>query len=119
MTLSEHRQYRPAVARGPQQTVTIEIAGARYRLTTDSDQEHLLSLARAVNARIDELGEKARRAASPAQLLAVAALSLAEEVQECERRQTELRHRTTAVIREVIDRIDAQLAAAVQRDAEG
>jgi len=107
------------VAQGPQNTVTIEIAGARYRLTTDSDREHLRHLARVVEARIDELGEKARRAASPAQLLAVAALSLAEELEESERRRRSLRERTARVLREVIDRIDGRLAAAVERDSEG
>ncbi|MEM9070417.1 MAG: cell division protein ZapA [Myxococcota bacterium] len=101
---------------GVKQAVTIEIAGARYRLTTDADREHLQKLAEAVNARIEELGPKARRAASPAQLLAVAALSLAEDLQESERRRETLRDRTEAVIRDVIGGIDARLASIARDD---
>lgn len=96
------------------ETVTIEIAGARYRLTTDSDRAHLELLASMVNERIEALGPAAKRAASPAQLLAVVALSLAEDLHESERRSEALRDRTQDVIREVISRIDARLADEVR-----
>ncbi len=98
------------------ETVTIEIAGARYRLTTDSDREHLELLASMVNDRIDALGPAARRAASPAQLLAVVALSLAEDLHEAERRSESLRDRTEGMIRQVIGRIDERLAEGVRAE---
>ncbi len=98
------------------ETVTIEIAGARYRLTTDSDREHLELLASMVNDRIEALGPAAKRAASPAQLLAVVALSLAEDLHESERRSESLRERTEGMIRQVIGRIDERLAEGVRAE---
>ena len=98
------------------ETVTIEIAGARYRLTTDSDRAHLEHLASMVNERIDALGPAAKRAASPAQLLAVVALSLAEDLHESEQRSDSLRDRTESMIRQVISRIDERLAEGVRAE---
>ena len=54
--------------------VQIEIAGARYRMSSDADEAYLQRLADIVNERVEALGPKAARAATPAQLLAVVAL---------------------------------------------
>ncbi|MGB5704293.1 MAG: cell division protein ZapA, partial [Polyangiales bacterium] len=59
-------------------TVQIEIAGARYRMSSDADENYLQRLADIVNERVRALGPKAARSASPAQLLAVVALGMAE-----------------------------------------
>ena len=92
-------------------TVQIEIAGARYRMSSDADENYLQRLADIVNDRVRALGPKAARAASPAQLLAVVALSLAEDLEAAERRQEALETRTRQVVGAAIRRIDQRLEA--------
>ena len=92
-------------------TVQIEIAGARYRMSSDADETYLQRLADIVNDRVQALGPKAARAASPAQLLAVVALSLAEDLDASERRQEALETRTRQVVGAAIRRIDQRLEA--------
>ena len=92
-------------------TVQIEIAGARYRMSSDADETYLQRLADIVNDRVQALGPKAARAASPAQLLAVVALSLAEDLDASERRQEALETKTRQVVGAAIRRIDQRLEA--------
>jgi cell division protein ZapA len=92
-------------------TVQIEIAGARYRMSSDADETYLQRLADIVNDRVRALGPKAARAASPAQLLAVVALSLAEDLDASERRQEALETKTRQVVGAAIRRIDQRLEA--------
>ncbi|HJL11487.1 MAG TPA: cell division protein ZapA [Polyangiaceae bacterium LLY-WYZ-15_(1-7)] len=107
---------RRVVAKDEMQTVTLEIAGAKYRMSSDTSEEHLLRLADTVNARIDALGPKAIRNATPAQLLAVVALSLAEDLEEAEHKYEGLKERTREVVRGAISRIDARLAEDLRGD---
>ncbi|MEM1414183.1 MAG: cell division protein ZapA [Myxococcota bacterium] len=93
-------------------TVTVELAGSRYRMTTDADAAHLLRLAEVVNQRIEAMGSKALRTATPAQILAVVALSLAEDLGEAQARATQLEARTQETLDAAIARIDAQLGNA-------
>ena len=95
-------------------TVQIEIAGARYRMSADADEAYLQRLADIVNERVAALGPKAARAATPAQLLAVVALSLAEDLDASERRRESLEAKTRQVVDTAIRRIDQRL----QADAE-
>jgi cell division protein ZapA len=95
-------------------TVQIEIAGASYRMSSDADEAHLQRLADIVNERVQALGPKAARAATPAQLLAVVALSLAEDLEVSERGRTNLEDETRQVVSAAIRRIDERL----QADAE-
>jgi cell division protein ZapA (FtsZ GTPase activity inhibitor) len=95
-------------------TVQIDIAGARYRMSADADQAYLQRLADIVNERVQALGPKAARAASPAQLLAVVALGLAEELDVAERQREKLEAKTRQVVSTAIRRIDQRL----QSDAE-
>ena len=95
-------------------TVQIEIAGARYRMSSDADESHLQRLADIVNERVEALGPKAARAASPAQLLAVVALGLAEDLDASERQRDKLASKTRQVVTTAIRRIDQRL----QADAE-
>ncbi len=90
-------------------TVTLEIAGAKYRMTSDADEEHLLELARIINDRIDDLGPKAQRTATPAQLLAVVALGLADDLLTAERRREEVEEVTREAVTKAIARIDERL----------
>jgi len=95
-------------------TVQIEIAGARYRMSSDADETYLQRLADIVNERVQALGPKAARAATPTQLLAVVALSLAEDLDAAERRVETLESKTRQVVSTAIRRIDQRL----QADAE-
>lgn len=95
-------------------TVQIEIAGARYRMSSDADQNYLQHLADIVNERVAALGPKAARSATPAQLLAVVALSLAEDLEASERSRAGLEAKTRQVVSAAIRRIDERL----QADAE-
>lgn len=93
------------------QTVSIEIAGAKYRVTTDADPAHLEHLAGVVNARVAELGPKALRTISAAQLLALVAIGLAEDLERSEARRTALETATRRAVNGAIERIDRRLAA--------
>ena len=97
-------------------TVTLEIAGARYRMASDADEEHLKKLADVVNDRIEALGPKATRTASPAQLLAVVALGLADELVQADARRADLEASTRDALGRVIARIDRRLAAEDARE---
>lgn len=92
-------------------TVTLEIAGAKYRMTSDADEEHLLELARIINDRIEGLGPKAQRTATPAQLLAVVALGLADDLLTADRRREEVEQVTREAVTKAIARIDERLQA--------
>jgi cell division protein ZapA len=100
------------------ETVTIDIAGAKYRMTSDAGEEHLQRLAGMVNERIVALGPKAARAASPAQLLAVVALGLADDLMSADRRRRQLEDTTRHAIARVIERIDLRLDADARLAAE-
>jgi cell division protein ZapA (FtsZ GTPase activity inhibitor) len=91
--------------------VQIEIAGASYRMSSDADEAYLQRLANIVNERVQALGPKAARAATPAQLLAVVALGLAEDLDASERRRESLELKTREVVVTAIRRIDQRLLA--------
>ncbi|MCB9595882.1 MAG: cell division protein ZapA [Sandaracinaceae bacterium] len=91
--------------------VTLEIAGSKYRMTSDADEEHLHVLARMINDRIEDLGTKAKRTATPAQLLAVVALGLADDLVTAERRRREVEQSARETIARAIARIDERLEA--------
>lgn len=97
-------------------TVTLEIAGARYRMASDADEEHLKKLAELVNERIEALGPKATRSATPAQLLAVVALGLADELVQSDARREDLEASTREALSRAIARIDRRLAVEGARD---
>lgn len=92
------------------QTVTIEIAGTKYRMTSDAEPDQLRRLADVINARVEDMGPAAQRSASPAQLLAMVALSLAEDLEASEARRLRTEARVREVLGETIDRIDERLA---------
>lgn len=90
-------------------TVTLEIAGAKYRMTSDADEQHLARLAEMINQRIDALGPKAQRSASPAQLLAVVALGLADDLVNADRRRRDVEDAARVAAQKAITRIDEHL----------
>lgn len=93
------------------QTVSIEIAGAKYRMTTDAEPAHLERLAEVVNTRIAELGPKALRTATPMQLLAIVALGLVEDLERSEERRAALEDTTRNAITSALERLDRRLDA--------
>ncbi|MFO0684500.1 MAG: cell division protein ZapA [Sandaracinus sp.] len=92
-------------------TVTLEIAGARYRMASDADEAHLGRLSELINDRIAALGPKVARTATPAQLLAVVALGLADELVQAEQRRREVEHVVRDSVGRAIARIDQRLAS--------
>ncbi len=94
---------------GVKHTVTLEIAGTKFRLVADANQADLEELARVVNERVAKLGA-AGKSASPAQLLALVALGLADDLRASEKKLRELDHLTRSTVSGVIARIDNRLA---------
>lgn len=80
-------------------------------MSSDADEAYLQRLADIVNERVQALGPKAARAASPAQLLAVVALGLAEDLDASKRRQEDFEIKTREVVSTAIRRIDQRLLA--------
>ena len=97
-------------------TVTLDIAGAKYRMTSDADEAHLRRLAEVVNQRIADLGPKAMRAASPAQLLAMVALGLADDLLAAEEQRRRITELTRTTVSAALERIDRRLAASASDD---
>jgi cell division protein ZapA (FtsZ GTPase activity inhibitor) len=94
-------------------TITLEIAGTRFRLVSDADQQHLEALAEMINARVEKFGRSGARtssSASSSQLLALAALDLADELRSSEQKLAEVERLTRAAIGNAISRIDRGLA---------
>lgn len=69
-------QQSAAPSRAP---VVVEVAGQRLRLSGAMDQEHLERLASLVNERFESL-QRGARGVAPAQVLAMVALNLADDV---------------------------------------
>lgn len=92
-------------------TITLDIGGARYRMASDADEAHLSRLANLINERIEQLGPKVQKSATPAQLLAVVALGLADELVQSEERRRAVERATFDTVTRVVARIDEQLGA--------
>lgn len=90
-------------------SVVLDIAGSRYRMTSDADEAHLHRLAALVNERIEALGAGAKRTAPPAQLLAVVALGLADDLLIAEERRQKIEKTTRDAVGGAIRRIDRRL----------
>lgn len=91
-------------------TVTIDIAGTKYKMTSDAEPVQLQRLAEVVNARIDAMGVPAQRSVNQAQLLAMVALSLAEDLEASEERRRQVEAKVREVLHATIDRIDERLS---------
>lgn len=91
-------------------TITLEIAGSKFRLVADADEDHLQELAAVVNDRVEALGQGSRSASS-AQLLALAALGLADDLKASQSKLDEVAQLTRTAIAGAIARIDNRLEA--------
>jgi cell division protein ZapA (FtsZ GTPase activity inhibitor) len=91
-------------------SVTLEIAGTKFRLVADTDEEHLIRLAEIVNQRVDELRKKTSHIATTSQLLALVALGLADDLVTAEKREAKVSELTRTTIVRAIERIDRRIA---------
>jgi cell division protein ZapA (FtsZ GTPase activity inhibitor) len=91
-------------------TIALEIAGTKFRLISDADQQHLQELAAMINERVEKMSRGGARSASSGQLLALAALDLADELRSAEIRLQEVERLTRTAIGNAIARIDRRLA---------
>lgn len=99
-------------------TVTLEIAGSRYRMSSDADEAHLVRLADLINDRIAALGPKVVRTTTPQQLLAVVALGLADELVQSEQRRKDVERATVETVGRALARIDEELSHLEPEGAE-
>lgn len=99
-------------------SVTLDIAGASYRMSADADETHLQQLAELVNERVAALGPQASRQASPAQLLAMVALGLADDLLAAQARRDHVETVTRQALARAISRIDKRLEDDMQLAAE-
>ena len=91
-------------------TITLDIAGASYRMNADADEAHLRRLAQIVNDRVAALGPSAQQKATPAQLLAMVALGLADDLLAEIARAARVEQSTRRAVESAIERIDRRLA---------
>jgi cell division protein ZapA (FtsZ GTPase activity inhibitor) len=98
-------------------TITLEIAGARYRMASDADEAHLERLSELINDRVTALGPKVARTASPAQLLAVVALGLADELVHAEERRKQVERSARESVGRALERLDQAIATAQRLEA--
>jgi cell division protein ZapA (FtsZ GTPase activity inhibitor) len=94
---------------GVKHTVTLEIAGTKFRLVADTEPQRLGELAALVNDRVAKLSAGGKPA-SAAQLLALVALGLADDLTSTEKKLREVDRLTRTTIADVIARIDERLA---------
>ncbi len=102
-------------------TVTLEIAGTRFRLVSDADEGHLERLAEIVNERVEKLREKSSGVAPPSHVLALAALGLADDLVTIEQREAHKLELARSAIAAAVERIDRRLDldASVSTRGEG
>jgi cell division protein ZapA (FtsZ GTPase activity inhibitor) len=93
---------------GVKHTLTLEIAGTKFRLVADADERHLGELAALVNERVSKLSG-AGKTASAAQLLAMVALGLADDLANTEKKLREVDRLTRTTIANLMARIDNRL----------
>lgn len=96
------------------QTITVDIAGTKFRLVADADEKHLQRLAAMVNERVDQLSSGGN-GASNAQLLALVALGLADDLHASRERVKTIEQLTREAVGNAIARIDQHIAS----DANG
>ena len=95
---------------GVKHTLTLEIAGTKFKLVADADAQHLSQLADMVNERVAKL-EQAGKSAPAAQLLALVALGLADDLTTSRKKLNDMEQLTRRTIQGVIARIDKRLEA--------
>lgn len=98
---------------GVKHTLTLEIAGTKVKLVADADAQHLSQLASIVNERVKKL-EHGGKTATAAQLLALVALGLADDLVTSRKQLNEMDQLTRRTIQNLISRIDKRLESPPQ-----
>lgn len=98
---------------GVKHTLTLEIAGTKVKLVADADAQHLSQLAMIVNERVKKL-EQGGKSATAAQLLALVALGLADDLVTRSKQLNDMEQLTRRTIQGVISRIDKRLESPPQ-----
>lgn len=88
-------------------------------MNVDADEAHLRRLAQIVNDRVAALGPAAQQKASPAQLLAMVALGLADDLLAESARANRVEQSTRRAIASAIERIDRRLAQDMAHSSGG
>jgi len=88
-------------------TVNLHIAGQSYKVVSSAPEGDLHRLADVVSAKLAEVTPRGR-AMSPQSML-LAAMALANELEEERARRAALEARTRELLRRVVDRVDAAL----------
>jgi cell division protein ZapA (FtsZ GTPase activity inhibitor) len=91
-------------------TIALEIAGTKFRLVSDAEQQQLEELATMINERVEKLSRAGARSASSSQLLALVALELADELRSANDRLNEMERVTRTAVTNAIARIDRHLS---------
>jgi cell division protein ZapA (FtsZ GTPase activity inhibitor) len=81
----------------PRAAIALEIGGQRIRLRAHADESHLVELAQLVNERFATIHGSTRNA-TPATVLALVALDLADELNEAKRRADEAKEQARRAI---------------------
>lgn len=81
----------------PRAAIALEIGGQRIRLRAHADESHLVELAQLVNERFATI-QGSTRNATPATVLALVALDLADELNEAKRRADEAKEQARRAI---------------------
>jgi cell division protein ZapA len=87
----------------------VEIFGSVYSVRGEQDREYLQELARRVDRTMRQIAEQVRTT-EPARIAILAALNLADELSQCQKRQEGERERITETV--------AHLAGELQRALE-
>jgi cell division protein ZapA (FtsZ GTPase activity inhibitor) len=99
-------------------TIALEIAGTKFRLVSDAEQQHLQELAAMINERVEKLNRGGARSASSGQLLALVALELADELRSANLRQQEIERLTRSAVSNAIARLDRHLEGDARQPAK-
>jgi cell division protein ZapA (FtsZ GTPase activity inhibitor) len=97
-------------------TITLEIGGAKFRIVSDAAESHLTELASLVNERVERLTKAGARNATSAQVMALTALGLADELITARKKLAEVDRISKTALASAIARIDQRLSAANGRE---
>ncbi len=83
-------------------SVTVEVAGQRFTLKTDAEDEYVRSLARYVSGKIEEV-KRGARTVSTHSMVVLAALQIADDLFQARRSEQELRQKVREKSRTILE----------------
>lgn len=96
--------------------IKLEVGGQSYKVVSSADEDELLRLAGAVDAKVAELTPRGK--AAPPQAVLLAAIALAHELEMERARRLDVERRARDMLRRVLVRIDDAIEAADDADAD-